>query len=122
MAGKNALVLMPTGGGKSLTYQIPGICRDGLAIIVSPLISLMKDQADRLNSLGIRTEVVNSMKSPSEIADILEELKWNDDSENPVKFLYIAPERLRSRFFVETLARVNVSLLAIDEAHCISQW
>lgn len=121
-AGKNAMVLMPTGGGKSLTYQIPALCREGVAVIVSPLISLMKDQADKLNALGVRAEVVNSTKSQAEIMDILEDLKWSSESENPVKFLYIAPERLRSRHFVETLTNVPISLLAIDEAHCISQW
>lgn len=122
ISGKNALVLMPTGGGKSLTYQIPALCRDGVAVVISPLISLMKDQADRLNSLGVRAEVVNSTKSPAEISDILEELKWNAESENPVKFLYIAPERLRSRHFTDVLSSLPISVLAIDEAHCISQW
>lgn len=122
MSGKNAMVLMPTGGGKSLTYQIPGICREGVAIVISPLISLMKDQADKLNSLKIRAEVINSTKSPGEISDILEDIKWGAEMGKPVKFLYIAPERLRSRHFVETLSNVPVSLLAIDEAHCISQW
>lgn len=122
ISGKNAMVLMPTGGGKSLTYQIPGMCREGVAIIISPLISLMKDQADKLNSLGIRAEVINSTKSPGEISDVLEDIKWSQESAKPVKFLYIAPERLRSRHFVETLSNVPVSLLAIDEAHCISQW
>lgn len=122
ISGKNAMVLMPTGGGKSLTYQIPGLCREGVAIIISPLISLMKDQADKLNSLGIRAEVINSTKSPGEISDILEDIKWSEEGGKPIKFLYIAPERLRSRHFVETLSNVPVSLLAIDEAHCISQW
>lgn len=122
ISGKNAMVLMPTGGGKSLTYQIPGLCREGVAIVISPLISLMKDQADKLASLGVRTEVINSTKSPGEITDVLEELKWSSETDKPIKFLYIAPERLRSRHFVETLSNVQISLLAIDEAHCISQW
>lgn len=121
IAGKNVLVLMPTGGGKSLTYQIPALCREGIALIISPLISLMKDQADRLNSLGIRAEIINSTKSAQEIADILEDLRWSgspqppssrgetSESEwgeiptNPIRFVYIAPERLRSRAFMECL-------------------
>lgn len=122
ISGKNTLVLMPTGGGKSLTYQIPALCREGIAIIISPLISLMKDQADRLNSLGVRAEIINSTKSPGEIADILEDLRWNSESANPIRFVYIAPERLRSRAFIQSFSNLRVSLLAIDEAHCISQW
>ena len=82
----------------------------------------MKDQADKLNSLGIRTEVINSMKTPGEIADILEDLRWNDESVHPIRFIYIAPERLRSRAFIASLSDLPISLLAIDEAHCISQW
>ena len=114
---------MPTGGGKSLTYQLPGIAREGLVIIISPLISLMKDQVDKLNELGIRTESINSMISPDEQQEILSELRAaNEEDVHPIKFLYIAPERLNSQVFLRTIRGIKIALVAIDEAHCISQW
>ncbi len=121
--GNDTLVFMPTGGGKSLTYQLPALMREGIAIVISPLISLMKDQVDKLKELGIRTEVINSTLSTREKQDILHELKYfQDEGSEGIKFLYIAPERLNSNEFIGILKTCKISLLAIDEAHCISQW
>lgn len=121
--GNDTLVFMPTWGWKSLTYQLPGIARKWVAIIVSPLISLMKDQVDALNELWIRAELINSTLSYGEQQIILNELSattW--DEANPIKFLYIAPERLNSKDFKRVLQSTPIALIAIDEAHCISQW
>lgn len=119
----DTLVFMPTGGWKSLTYQLPGIARKWVAIVISPLISLMKDQVDALNELWIRAELINSTISYSEQQMILNELSATSwDEVNPIKFLYIAPERLNSSDFLRVLQKTPISLIAIDEAHCISQW
>ena len=119
----DTLVFMPTWGWKSLTYQLPWLVLEWLTIIISPLISLMKDQIDKLNSLWIRSEQINSTISISEQKDILDELLYSDFSENnSVKFLYIAPERLNSGNFVSIMQRLKIALVAIDESHCISQW
>ena len=121
--GKDTLVYMPTGGWKSLTYQLPGIVREGITIVVSPLISLMKDQVDALRELWIRAEFINSTLSGPERAEIMHELRYYDSSDSEaIKFLYIAPERLNSNEFVWILKTTKISLIAIDEAHCISQW
>lgn len=121
--GHDTLVFMPTGGWKSLTYQLPAIARKWVAIIVSPLISLMKDQVDSLNDLGIRAELINSTLSYGEQQLILNELSaTTGDEANPIKFLYIAPERLNSGDFKRVLQNTPIALIAIDEAHCISQW
>ncbi len=121
--GDDTLVFMPTGGGKSLTYQLPGLVREGLVIVISPLISLMKDQVDKLNQLDIHTRAINSTISPDEQQRILEELSMGRAIEDtPIKFLYIAPERLNSQMFLRVIRSVKVALVAIDEAHCISQW
>ena len=120
IAWNDTLVFMPTWGWKSLTYQLPGIIRDWLTIVISPLISLMKDQIDTLTQLWIKAKVINSTIDSYEIDEIFNELQLN--SNNPIKFLYIAPERLNSQKFLNVIWKVKVSLVAIDEAHCISQW
>ncbi|MDD5769368.1 MAG: RecQ family ATP-dependent DNA helicase [Candidatus Gracilibacteria bacterium] len=119
----DTLVFMPTGGGKSLVYQFAGSVLDGLVLIISPLISLMKDQVDKLNELGFRAEVINSTISTAQKNLLLDEISLNDSNQNgSVKFLYIAPERLNDELFLNTMQNVNIALIAIDEAHCISQW
>ncbi len=125
ISGNDTLVFMPTGGGKSLTYQLPGVVREGITIVISPLISLMKDQLDKLNRLGIRSVCINSTISSEEQSHIYEELSGiGSDAihSNPIKFLYIAPERLNSAWFLRVVSHLKIALVAIDEAHCISQW
>lgn len=120
VSGHNAMVFMPTGGGKSLTYQVPGIALSGIAIVISPLISLMKDQIDKLRGQGIASACINSTISIQEQRDILEEIRY--PGEFPIKFVYIAPERLHNEEFLNAISKVKISLIAIDEAHCVSQW
>lgn len=119
LSGKDAVVLMPTGGGKSLCYQVPALCLNGVTIVVSPLIALMKDQVDALLLNGVKAAFLNSTQGSSEQADIMRQLK-----ENELKLLYVAPERLVGGEvqFLRFLQEINVALFAIDEAHCISQW
>lgn len=116
---KDVLVLMPTGGGKSLCYQLPAVLLDGLTIVISPLIALMKDQVDALNVNGIAAGFYNSSQSPNEQADLMRRLKNNE-----IKLLYLAPERLfgSENKLVEFLKQLPVVQIAIDEAHCISHW
>ncbi len=114
---RDALVLMPTGGGKSLCYQLPALRFDGLTLVVSPLIALMKDQVDALKSNGIAAEFINSTLSYAEISRIQAQAQ-----RGALKILYIAPERLALPGFQNFLARLKVSLVAVDEAHCISEW
>jgi ATP-dependent DNA helicase RecQ len=113
----NTLAVMPTGGGKSICYQIPGLILDGTAIIISPLISLMKDQVDSLVALGISATFLNSSLTNSEQDRRMEEI-----ANGQYKFVYVAPERLESPVFVRLIKRLKISLVAFDEAHCISQW
>src|SRR3989344_5432879 len=114
---RDSLVIMPTGGGKSVCYQLPTLKFEGLTLVISPLISLMKDQVDGLKANGINAEYINSSLSQEEIIDIKKRIR-----EKKVKLLYIAPERLTSEDFRIFLSTLTVSLIAIDEAHCISEW
>ncbi|WP_456296533.1 ATP-dependent DNA helicase RecQ [Vibrio sp. AK197] len=117
VAGKDALVIMPTGGGKSLCYQIPALVRDGLTLVISPLISLMKDQVDQLKANGVAAECINSTIPREELMTI-----YNRLHAGSVKLVYVSPERVLMRDFLERLASLPLSMIAVDEAHCISQW
>ena len=114
---EDVLAIMPTGGGKSICYQVPALCLDGITIVISPLISLMKDQVDALKTMGVKARLINSSLSNSEYSGVLEEIE-NDEC----KIIYIAPERLDSMDFVNIIRGKNISQVAIDEAHCVSQW
>ena len=115
--GKNTFVIMPTGAGKSLCYQLPAMMRDGLAIVISPLIALMKNQVDQMNAYGVNARFLNSTLSKGEITRLKK-----DCMNGVVKLLYVAPESLNKEETIEFLKKVNVSFVAIDEAHCISEW
>lgn len=117
LAGNDALVVLPTGGGKSLIYQLPALVLDGVTLVVSPLIALMKDQVDSLEKAGIPASFINSSISPAETLNRLEDLK-----KGKYKIVYIAPERFYSQSFVNSLSEIKIALFAVDEAHCISQW
>ncbi|MEM1323712.1 MAG: DNA helicase RecQ [Bacteroidota bacterium] len=117
LAGKDTLVLMPTGGGKSICYQIPAIIKQGVCIVVSPLISLMKDQVESLKANGIKAAYLNSSLSSGEQQEVEDQLYHGQ-----IKLLYVSPERLCSPSFTPLLKQANLSLIAIDEAHCISSW
>jgi ATP-dependent DNA helicase RecQ len=115
--GRDCLVLMPTGGGKSLCFQLPALMLDGLTVVISPLISLMKDQVDQLQANGIAAGLINSSMTPAEIATTIRQAE-----KGVLKILYLAPERLALSGFLDFLKRLKISLIAIDEAHCISEW
>ncbi|MGH7003610.1 MAG: RecQ family ATP-dependent DNA helicase, partial [Alphaproteobacteria bacterium] len=116
--GGHALILMPTGGGKSLCYQIPALCRPGTAVIVSPLIALMQDQVAALRQRGVRAAAWNSSSSEEEIDVIVDAIEADQ-----LDLLYVAPERLMMPAFLErVIGRMKVGLFAIDEAHCVSEW
>ena len=117
LAGRDALVLMPTGGGKSLCYQLPAMIRPGVGLVVSPLIALMRDQVSALKQLGVRAEFLNSTLSWPEQCAILDAV-----SAQALDLLYLAPERLLKQETLDRLGRVDLAIIAIDEAHCVSQW
>src|SRR5574341_355950 len=117
LARRDTLAVMPTGGGKSLCYQIPSLLFEGLTVVVSPLISLMKDQVEQLRAFGIPALFLNSSLGPQEYQENMEYVKRGE-----VKLLYVAPETLLTPRILSLLASVKVDLLTIDEAHCISEW
>lgn len=117
MQNQDVLGVLPTGGGKSVCYQLPALLKPGLTIVISPLISLMHDQIDSLKQHGIAADFINSTLSQQEYAEIHSRLRRGD-----LKLLYIAPERLENRSFIEEISRLPLTMIAVDEAHCVSQW
>ena len=115
--GEDCLGIMPTGAGKSICYQIPAMILPGVTIVISPLISLMKDQVDGLNEIGIPATYINSTLTDSEYSQTIENILYN-----VYKIIYVAPERLNSDTFINLLNKLNISMITIDEAHCVSQW
>lgn len=118
LEGKDTLALLPTGGGKSICFQVPGLALEGICIVISPLIALMKDQVENLKKRGIKAGAIFSGMHNLEIESLLSNCAFGDS----IKFLYVSPERLKTELFVNYLKRMKVSMIAIDEAHCISQW
>ena len=117
LAGRSALAVFPTGGGKSLCYQLPALLLEGVTLVVSPLIALMKDQVDALQKLGIAAARLDSSLNKEETQSIYSALQ-----NGSLKLLYVSPERLKNERFVARLKNLRISLMAIDEAHCISEW
>ena len=117
MAGRDTFALMPTGGGKSLCYQLPALALPGLTLVVSPLIALMKDQVDALEANGVPAGFINSTQTSAELSQVVRKIREGD-----IKLLYVAPERAIEPRFADFLRTLNVSLVAIDEAHCVSEW
>lgn len=117
LEGKNALGILPTGSGKSLCYQIPGLMFEGTTLVISPLISLMQDQVDSLKRRGIKAECINSTMSKQELKTVMTSLE-----EGQLQFLYVAPERFNNEEFRISLKQASVPFIAFDEAHCISKW
>ena len=117
LEGKDSLALLPTGGGKSICFQVPALAREGICLVISPLIALMKDQVDNLRKKGILAAAIYSGMGKREIDTVLDNCIYGN-----YKFLYVSPERLKTEIFIERFKRMKVNLIAVDEAHCISQW
>jgi len=117
LENNNTIVLLPTGGGKSICFQIPALLKDGICIVISPLIALMQDQVDNLNSKGIKAVAITSGTSQDDLITLFDNIRFGNYT-----FLYLSPERLQSAFIQEKIAQLTVNLIAIDEAHCISEW
>src|SRR3954469_10946724 len=117
LAGKDVLAILPTGGGKSLCFQLPALARPGLTVVISPLIALMKDQVDAMQAAGVAATFLNSSLAAGESRPRLRGLHNGE-----FRLLYVAPERLMLSSFLDDLKKWNVNLFAIDEAHCISEW
>ena len=115
--GHDTLGLMPTGGGKSITFQVPALAMDGVCIVITPLVALMKDQVENLKKRNIRAAAIHSGLRHDQIITILENCVFG-----AVKLLYVSPERLSSKLFLTKLRHINVSFITVDEAHCITQW
>lgn len=117
LSGRDTVGIMPTGGGKSICYQVPALLLEGVTLVISPLISLMKDQVDALISMGVSATQINSSLDPAQVRERLQKARQKE-----YKLLYIAPERLESEGFMELLQTLPIALIAVDEAHCVSQW
>ena len=117
LAGKNAAAVFPTGGGKSLCYQLPALLLDGLTLVVSPLIALMKDQIDALTARGIKAARLDSTLDVNAYKQVVQDIK-----DGSLRLLYVAPERFNNERFRHLIGGVNIALFAVDEAHCISEW
>ncbi|MBF1223446.1 MAG: RecQ family ATP-dependent DNA helicase, partial [Haemophilus influenzae] len=117
LSGQDALVVMATGNGKSLCYQIPALCFPGLTLVISPLISLMKDQVDQLQANGIEADFLNSSQTPEQQQQVENKL-----ISGQLKLLYVSPEKVMTNSFFQLISYAQISFIAIDEAHCISQW
>ncbi|MDQ2657218.1 MAG: RecQ family DEAD/DEAH box helicase, partial [Bacteroidota bacterium] len=117
LEGKDTLALLPTGGGKSICFQVPGLILEGVCLVVSPLIALMKDQVEQLRRRGIQALAIHSGMRRAEIDLLLDNAIYGD-----IRFLYVSPERLQSDLFLARFRQMKVVLIAVDEAHCISQW
>ncbi|MFT6267511.1 MAG: ATP-dependent DNA helicase RecQ [Alphaproteobacteria bacterium] len=117
LTGKDSLILLPTGGGKSICYQLPALVFEGLTLVVSPLISLMQDQVQQLQAQGVEAAYINSSLAPEQANEITRKLHKGE-----IDILYVAPERLLQSYFLRSLQTLNISLIAVDEAHCVSQW
>jgi ATP-dependent DNA helicase RecQ len=117
LEGKDVLAVLPTGGGKSICFQVPALAKDGICLVVSPLIALMKDQVEQLKRRGIKALAIYSGMSFLEIKKTLQNAAYGN-----FKFLYVSPERLETNLFLAFLPAMNINLLAVDEAHCVSQW
>ncbi|HLQ18194.1 MAG TPA: DEAD/DEAH box helicase, partial [Tabrizicola sp.] len=117
LEGRNTLAIMPTGGGKSLCFQLPALCRDGVTVVISPLIALMRDQVRALKAAGVEAGALTSGNTDEETEEVFQSI-----DEGRLKLLYMAPERLASGSALALLRRAKCSLIAVDEAHCVSQW